>query len=224
MIQAASYRLLNCFMLEEMISFSELCDRVGYPTDLGGYYIRGLVSQGYLDKTGRGQYTITPKGKQQVARAVGVRPFAARPRFLVLLIVRRGDEYVVLRRSRQPFIGRAEWPAGAIELGEPTPEAATRILRERLGVAAVPVFRNFFRRTDFYGGEVFDDKLFTAYEVALPADAVLQPGEIGELECVTLEGLQTITRPARSLTDILKSELPYAERTYELTVDDLANL
>lgn len=224
MIQPASYRLLSCFMHEETISFTDLCERVGYPTDLGGYYIRGLVASGHLDKTGRGQYTITPKGKQQVARAVGTKPFTARPRLLVLLLARKGDEYVILRRSRQPFIGRAEWPAGAIDLGEPAPEAALRILKERLGVAATPVFRNFFRRTDLYAGEVFDDKLFATFEIALPADAELQSGEIGELEYVAAKDFPAIRRPAKSLMDILRSEPPYTERIYQLSVEDLANL
>jgi DNA-binding PadR family transcriptional regulator len=79
MLQASSFRKLNCYISENTLGFAEICRQAGYPTDLGGYYLRRLVKDGYIEKTGRGQYTISAGGKQQLSLRYGKAPFYLRP-------------------------------------------------------------------------------------------------------------------------------------------------
>jgi len=44
MIQGAAFRVLACFHDQDVRSFTDICERAGYPTDLGGYYLRPLTS------------------------------------------------------------------------------------------------------------------------------------------------------------------------------------
>jgi hypothetical protein len=71
MIQGAAFRVLGCFYSRDVRSFAELCQEAGYPTDLGGYYIRQLIKGGYIEKAERGQYRLLAKGKQELAISYG---------------------------------------------------------------------------------------------------------------------------------------------------------
>ena len=226
MIQAAAYRILYCFLSNETQSFTELCIAAGYATDLGGYYIRQLVSGGYVEKVERGQYILTAKGKQQIANAGGKSALALRPRLTVLLVPRQGNKYLALERGRQPFIGTTEWPAGTVRFGETLPTAAKRILRERLNVDGTVEFKGIFRRTDFYlkTDSVFDDKLFAVHTAAIAPDQAAVPREPDRLQVHTAAELATLPRPARSLLDVWKfsqEPVPYLEHAYVLDAADL---
>ncbi len=168
MLQASSFRILNCYISGNTLGFAEICRQTGYPTDLGGYYLRRLVKDGYIEKAGRGQYTISAAGgKQQLSLRYGKAPFYLRPRMVVLLVVSKGDKYVVLRRSNQPFIGTAERPASDVKIGEPLSIASTSTLQERLGIIGEPKFQGFFRRIDTYKDMLFDDKIFAVHAYTL---------------------------------------------------------
>src|SRR6185312_11206028 len=96
---------------------------------------------------------------------------APRPRLCVLLVAQHEGKFVVLRRAVQPFLGIAEWPAGAVHLGESREDAAARITKDRLGCVAEATWVGMFRRIDLFENGVFDDKLFAVHTVALPEDA-----------------------------------------------------
>lgn len=228
MIQASAYRILYCFLNNEVQSFSELCANAGYATDLGGYYIRQLLEGGYLEKQARGKYILTAKGKQQIAMADGKSPFVMRPRLVVLLVIRQGDTYLSIKRGRQPFIGTVEWPASAVQLGEPLAKAAERILQKRLHIKGVPKFRGFFRRSDFYVTEEtpFDDKLFAVHTLTIPADTVVQADAPDELVACSVQEMSKLEHPAKSLLDIYQfltgSGSAYTEQRYILSKADLS--
>ena len=132
MIQGAAFRVLAGFYDSDSRNFADLCNRAGYPTDLGGYYIRHLLSGGYIEKAGRGQYRILPKGKQQLALIYGKQSLASRLRVSVAIVARQEGRLAVMRRKVQPFIGAVEWPAGAVNAGEEIQVAARRILQTRI--------------------------------------------------------------------------------------------
>jgi len=226
MVQGASLRVLACFSDVEVLGFAELCKRAGYPTDLGGYYIRQLIAGGYMEKIDRGQYRLLPKGKQEMALNYGRHAFRQRPRLGVIIIARQGDLYIVMRRKTQPFIGIAEWPAGIAAGGEKLGSAAQRITRERLGVDVELHMVGFFRRIDTYDGMLFDDKLFAVHVCDVPADAVIQMNSNNgkNIPCKT-DQLCTLKNPSQALLDIFQftqqTTTLYEEHMYELTATDL---
>ncbi len=226
MIRGAALRVLACFFGHDVRSFTVLCEQAGYPTDLGGYYIRQLIRSGHLEKHERGVYGITPKGKQELALAHGKRALLLRPRLAVLLVARQAGKYVILEREAQPFIGRAEWPAMAVDMGRPLADAAKETARNRLGVEAQPIFTGFFRRIDIYDGSVFDDKVFAVHTLELPDDTPIAQNTVtGTLATYSEAALQQLPRPAKSLLDIwqfVSSGSTFMEHTYELQLSDLA--
>ena len=65
--------------------------QAGYGTDLGGYYLRTLVRDGFLKKIERGQYSITIAGKHELAVTNnGSHVFVVRPRLAVLRVAHQG--------------------------------------------------------------------------------------------------------------------------------------
>jgi len=226
-IQGAALRVLACFYYANTRSFAELCETAGYPTDLGGYYIRQLVNGDYIEKQERGRYAILPKGKQALAFHHGKKMFAPHPRLAVIIIAEQDGKFVVLRRTAQPFIGTAEWPAAVVNVGESLSEAAARILKARLGIVGQPELQGFFRRIDVYKDTPFDDKLFAVHSYKIDAGAKLNTvAETGENILCTEEELRAVERPAKSLLDIFEyvqsGEAPFTERTYHLTAADLS--
>lgn len=229
MVQGAAFRILYLFVDTDILGFAEICKKAGYGTDLGGYYLRSLVHDRLLKKVDRGQYSITPAGKHELAITNdGRHTFVLRPRAAVLLIASKGARYAVLERTVQPFIGKHEWPASSVLHGELMTMAAKRTLKQRIGLDGQPQFIGLYRRIDMIGNDVFDDKLFAVHTFEIPESATISEyGETGKIIFATAAELQVMPHQAKSLLDILNytdnmHRHAYIERTYVLSEEDLA--
>lgn len=226
MIEAAVYRILYCLSDKGAQSLDELCGSAGYTAELSRYYIQRLTHSGHVEEAEPGRYALTTKGRQHITQPSTNTPFAARPRLAVLLVPRQGDSYLVIKRGRQPFMGTAEWPMGAVRLGEPIANAAGRVLQGQLQISGEPNLLGFFRRIECYldTGMSFDDRLLAIYtvRVAPGQQAVAQAPH--KLQVHTAADLITLPRPSRSLLDVWKfsqEPVPYREHTYVLDASDL---
>jgi ADP-ribose pyrophosphatase YjhB (NUDIX family) len=146
---------------------------------------------------------------------------------IVLLVVSKGDKYVVLRRRNQPFIGTAEWPASDVKIGEPLNIASTRTLQERLGIIGEPKFQGFFRRIDTYKDMLFDDKIFAVHTYTLgEKDTISERGSTGKNAYYTEKQLAKIKHPSKTLLDLFsyvqQGHRRFEERIYELELKDLS--
>ncbi len=227
MLQGAAFRVLACFYDSDERSFVELCQRAGYPTDLGGYYIRQLLQSGYIEKVRRGTYAVLPKGKQHLALVFGKARFAIKPRLAVLLVAQQGDNYVIMRRAVQPFVGSAEWLAGEVQAGESLQDAAGRILHSRTGCEGRPELVGMFRRIDLCDGTVFDDKLFAVHTVTIPASqTIAQSTDLGHMLLCKPTEIVSVSRPGKALLDILRFSQSgtqgIEEHSYIITAADLS--
>jgi predicted transcriptional regulator/ADP-ribose pyrophosphatase YjhB (NUDIX family) len=220
-------QLLSSFYYKNVCSFIELCNAGGYSSDLGGYYIRQLINDGFIEKIDRGQYQILPKGKHFLVTTQDKPTLSRRARMSIALIIARADTYVVTQRTAQPFIGRVEWPTGSVKAGESLAVAANRIACERLEIEPILRFHGFFRRIDTYGEEVFDDKLFAIHTGEVPADSpLLHQSKVGENHTYNKEELIRAISPSRSLIDIFEyaqsKQAAYFEKRYALEPIDLS--
>lgn len=227
MISGAALKVLSCFFENDTISFSELCRQTGYATDLGGYYIRQLVTAGSLMKTDRGLYTITPQGKQQLISVTPKTPKTTltNPRVCVMALPMQDNHYIVMRRKRQPYIGYAEWPASRVALGQDLQEKVTDMLSARLGTSGELKFVGFFRRIDIVEEAIFDDKLFAVHACTLAEGAAILPESAhGYNISVTAAEIEALPNAHDALRDIMhfaeKAE-PYKEVRYHLAPEDL---
>lgn len=222
-----SLQLLSCFYYKNVCSFIELCNTGGYSSDLGGYYIRQLIHDGYIEKVDRGQYQILSKGKRFLVANQSSLTAQPRTRMSVALVVKQGDKFVVTERTAQPFIGRIEWPTGSVKSGESLTDAANRIALGRLGSPVSLEFYGFFRRIDMYEQDVFDDKLFAVHIGTLPEIFdVTDHNKAGINRLYTATELRESLSPSRSLVDIFEYTLSdsgeYIEHRYNLQSADLS--
>jgi hypothetical protein len=227
MLQGAALRILVLFIDADVLSFAELCKRAGYGTDLGGYYLRQLLREKYIQKTERGRYALTAKGKQQFL-ANSARSFMLRPRMAVLLIAQQSNEFIVLRRTVQPFIDVVEWPAYSVAPGAPLAEAAATVLKERLGIVGQPAYVGTFRRIDMFENEVFDDKLFAMHTFTIFQGAAIKAvAATGIPTRISSDALHLTKHPSKSLFDVLdfvtegNDPERFTERIYHLNAADL---
>lgn len=220
MVTRAGLRILHAYEADNVRSFAELCRAANYPTDLGGYYLRQLVKNGYLSKAERGAYVLTPKGRTYVATR-HAQPNTA-PRLHVMVLARIGQKYVVLQRVQQPFINRNEWPATIVNGGEVARSSLQRLSTERLAQPVSCEYKGTFRRIDTYNNELFDDKLFLVHEVVLynnPQHDVVN----GINNMYSVDELYVLENRSRSLLDIfefVQSGHTYVERSYDLGYED----
>jgi predicted transcriptional regulator len=229
MISGAPARILSFFMDADALTFSTICDKAGYPTDLGGYYIRHLVAQKWLVKTARGLYKITPQGKQAliVMSDKDKLETEVAPKLYSLVVPTLNGSYVVMRRRHQPLIGTVEWPAAKVRPGEHIHAAALRALQDRFLTAAGELeFRGFYRRLDNFDGALFDDKLFAVHTFCyLETETIAKETYFCENLLVEPTNLDEISNPSQQLFDILRfteSGKPYDGGEYDLTFDDMS--
>ena len=220
-------RILKTFSSRNNIGFTEIAHALEFETDLTGYYLRKLQNKGLIDKTERGVYQITPLGKSVVAHSSQLSGLAIVPRISIMIIASYNDEFIVLERAKQPFIGTVEWPTYPLKTGVDLSSGATTALQSRLGVDGTPELRGFFRRIDMHGDIIFDDKLFAVHHISLTPELeakIIKDSPMGNLSLKTVAELRNQAHASRSLIDILEfyeNNSVYQEAKYELKSEDL---
>lgn len=106
------------------------------------YHLRRLMASGWVNKSG-GAYALTSTGLLEVDRLSSV---DSKPRIqpkIVTLIACKNErgEWLVYRRTRQPFKGLVGFPYGKIHLGEKVGAAAKREFKDKTGLDAALTHR-----------------------------------------------------------------------------------
>ncbi|MBW4061541.1 NUDIX domain-containing protein [Candidatus Saccharibacteria bacterium] len=129
------------------------------PTEVEGnlfmYHLRSLMKAGWVTKRADGRYELTPEGLRY-ADSLSLKTFTprAQPRMVTLLVCRNATgQYLLLKRKRQPMIGKINFPYGKIHLGESIGQAAARELKEKTGLSAGLTHRGDGYITTFIGDE-----------------------------------------------------------------------
>lgn len=226
----SSLRVLTCFTNTDTLGFTEIADMLQFETDLAGYYLRKLQTSGLIEKIDRGKYQITPQGKSTLAHARQFTNKIATPRISIMLVASFRNTLIVVKRAKQPFLGRVEWPTLPLVSEESMPEAAKQLAKLRLGIDTQPVLKGIFRRTDIHQDEVFDDKFFAVHTIELDEAQIselLESSETGTLLQIDSSELHELENRAKSLLDILEfctKGDSYHEERYELSNSDLYEL
>ncbi len=120
--------------------FSEL-KRKELEGNLFNYHLKGLVQDGYVIQKA-GAYILTPKGKH-LADRVSMTDFTERiqPKIITVIILKKGDKYLLYQWKKQPFIDHIGFPYGKIHIEERIAEAALRELAEKSGLRAKLKYR-----------------------------------------------------------------------------------
>jgi ADP-ribose pyrophosphatase YjhB (NUDIX family)/predicted transcriptional regulator len=105
------------------------------------YHLKSLMKEEYVTQKERG-YVLTPKGKHFVDR-VSSHNFNERiqPKIVTVVILKKGNKYLLYKRNKQPFFEHTGFPYGKIHLEERIGDAALRELTEKSGLTAKLKYR-----------------------------------------------------------------------------------
>jgi ADP-ribose pyrophosphatase len=144
------------------------------------YHLRRLISDGLVEKSSN-RYQLTKAGLRFVdtVSLENLRP-RIQPKIATLLIVKNNSgQYLLYRRSREPFFGKTGFPYGKIHLGETIAEAANRELQEKTGLQASLNHRGDAYVTVYQGNELLSHMLFHIFAGSDPAGQLKADSEIG---------------------------------------------
>lgn len=108
----------------------------GVEANLFSYHLEGLQSSGYLEKVGRGAYTLTTKGQRFVgAFSTETNKQHEFIKTVIVLYAQSLDgKYLVFRWSRQPYINQVGLLHDHMALGKSLEDGITGAMQDKLGV------------------------------------------------------------------------------------------
>ena len=121
----------------EFLRFSELKSEK-IESNLFMYHLRQLMSHGLVEKTENG-YQLTRLGKSYIDRST-LETLVLRPqaKIITILAVQNNlNQWLVLERLHQPYLGYRGMPSGKVHYGEDLQQAAERELKEKTNLKNV---------------------------------------------------------------------------------------
>lgn len=97
-----------------------------------GYHLKALLSDKYLSKSPAGDYTLTQKGQDYIVHRYENPLLQAHSIFLIVL--RRGDSYLMRERLVQPLLGMSGFIHGEPVAHEHVEQTAERRLADKTGL------------------------------------------------------------------------------------------
>jgi ADP-ribose pyrophosphatase YjhB (NUDIX family) len=147
--------------------FAELQKPTGLTSDHFTFHINRLLEIGLVERTGRGRYQLTIKGKEYANRLdTDERTVERQAKLAVMILpVRRRDdgseELLIQKRLKQPFFGWYACMTGKLRWGETAVAGAARELKEETGLEADLTITTIYHKLDYTTeGELLEDKHF----------------------------------------------------------------
>lgn len=148
--QVVSSIFAKLIKTENGMRFSQLFSGLTTEDDLFNYHLRSLVKKGLVWKED-GLYLLTTEGRieAQKLNSLGKEVSDYFRISVLMFVVNKEGKILLQRRSRHPFLGDINTPAGKVMSGESFVEAAKRKLKEEAGLSAKFEFRGAFRSTRY---------------------------------------------------------------------------
>lgn len=104
-------------------------------SNLFQYHLRHIINKGLVEKYDNG-YRLAPKGLYYADRySPAHKGERLQPKLITVITIKnaKGD-VLLLEKNRQPWINQWHLPAGKIHIGESAQEAASREVKEKIGI------------------------------------------------------------------------------------------
>lgn len=166
-IHDAQTKILRELLFRPAAGYSALQKPTGLASDHFNFHIARLVELGLVEKVARGQYRLTPRGKEYANRLdTDNNTIERQPKVAVILALERNRsgqlEYVFQERLKNPYFGFWGLPSGKVRWGETITETAARESLEETGLSAdftvAGVYHEHVRQAE--SGEILEDKVF----------------------------------------------------------------
>jgi ADP-ribose pyrophosphatase YjhB (NUDIX family) len=166
-IHTAQTSILRELLFHPQAGFAELQKPTGLTSDHFSFHMSRLIELGLVEKIARGEYRLTPKGKEYANRLdTDNNTIERQPKVAVILALEREEngelEYVFQERLKNPYYGFWGLPSGKVRWGETIVETAERECLEETGLSAdfsvAGVYHEHVRQKE--SGDILEDKVF----------------------------------------------------------------
>lgn len=193
-IHDAQTSILRELLFHPAAGFSKLQKPTGLTSDHFNFHIARLVELGLVEKVARGNYKLTPRGKEYANRLdTDNNTIERQPKVAVILALERQNngktEYVFQERLKNPYFGFWSLPSGKVRWGETITETAARESMEETGLTAdwtvAGVYHEHVRQLE--SNELLEDKVFFVVKGVNPRGDLKLDFEGGKNEWLTFE-------------------------------------
>jgi ADP-ribose pyrophosphatase YjhB (NUDIX family) len=134
--------ILHALRYSSKERFSTLMRPTGHMSDTFKFHLQKLVKLGHIEKMSDGEYRLTMSGRLYAnALDEAKRVIKKQPKLSVLVVVKKENrngvsQYLLFKRSRNPFMGYWAAMTDVIGHGETFEDAAQRVLFKHTGLHA----------------------------------------------------------------------------------------
>lgn len=164
--------------------------RLQKPTKLSSdhfnFHIKRLLELAYVEKVSRGQYRLTPRGKEYANRLdTDQNTIERQPKVAVLLGIEREyrgqKQFLFQERLKNPWYGFWGIPSGKVRWGETLIQAAERELKEETGLTADNEFAGLYHEHTYLDEQTNaqEGKLFFVIRCLRPRGQLIKQFEGG---------------------------------------------
>jgi len=223
-IHAAQTSILRELLFHPQAGYGTLQKPTGLTSDHFNFHMSRLVELGLVEKVARGQYRLTPRGKEYANRLdTDNNTVERQPKVAVILAIQRvgaggRTEFLFQERRKNPYFGFWGLPSGKIRWGETIAEAAAREALEETGLSAdfrvAGVYHELTKQTET--GELLEDKVFFVVNGVGPDGRLLADFEGGHNEWLTAKQAMAKDKKYETLSvelDVLTAPNWLTERT-----------
>jgi len=224
-IHDAQTSILRELLFHPEAGYTELQAPTGLTSDHFNFHIKRLVELGLVEKSGRGLYRLTIKGKEYANKLdTDNNTIERQPKVAVLLAVARisddgTTQYLCQERLKQPYYGYWGFPSGKMRWGETITETAARELKEETNLEAECTYLGIYHEHAYQEetGDLLEDKLFFVVRCANVRGDVYEQFEGGRNVWLSAEAVMAKPKKYTSLPTELamaKGELTFAEEKH----------
>lgn len=162
-IHEAQTKILRELLFRPSAGYAELQKPTNLTSDHFNFHITRLVEIGYVEKVARGQYKLTPRGKEYANKLdTDQNEIERQPKSAVILAVQKDGMFLFQERLKHPYYGFWGFPSGKIRWGETIIDCAQRELMEEAGLTADCEHKGIYHEQVYQveTGEQLEDKIF----------------------------------------------------------------
>lgn len=217
--------ILRELLFRPSATFAELQKPTELTSDHFNFHIARLVELGYVERVGRGTYSLTQKGKEYANKLdTDDNTIERQPKSAVIVAAQKGDKWLFQERLKHPYFGFWGFPGGKIRWGETIVEAAARELLEETGLSATCTHKGIYHEQVFSAetNEQLEDKIFHVFHCTDVSGELISEFEGGKNAWMTLEQAAAKTKKFDSFfyeADMVMGKSDFVERTVQYQKD-----